>query len=131
MIDLLILKLGLDGHDRGAKLLKTQLNELGFKVEYSGIRPTRKEVMKLITQLQPRVLGISIHSGSSIGHIADLLIELNQTEFSHLPILVGGVLSKKDSIKLLESGVSSIFLPGSNIKSIALELTKWCNKTLP
>lgn len=126
MTDLLIIKLGLDGHDRGAKLLKSQLSSLGLKVEYTGIRPSNEKIISDIRKYKPFVIGISIHSGSAVKLIPTLIKELTIHNFDSIPIVVGGVLSQRDKTTLTSIGIDKIFSPGSRIDDIAdaiLEIT--------
>lgn len=114
---ILIAKLGLDGHDRGAKIIAKALMDHGYDVVYLGIHQTPRSVIEAAIQEDVKAVGISILSGSHLELINDL-IELMKKRNLKIPVLVGGIIPPEDIQKLKEMGVYEVCGPGTSLKRI-------------
>ncbi|HXT70887.1 MAG TPA: cobalamin B12-binding domain-containing protein [Vicinamibacterales bacterium] len=113
-----IAKPGLDGHDRGAKVIARALRDAGMEVIYTGLRQTPEQIVAAALQEDADVIGLSILSGAHM-HICPRLMELlREKGLEHVRVLVGGIIPDVDIPKLKEMGVSGIFLPGSPMQMI-------------
>jgi methylmalonyl-CoA mutase C-terminal domain/subunit len=113
-----IAKPGLDGHDRGAKVIARALRDAGMEVIYTGLRQTPEQIAATALQEDADVVGLSILSGAHM-HICPRLMELLRAKgLEHVRVLVGGIIPDVDIPKLREMGVTGIFLPGSPMQSI-------------
>jgi len=120
-IRVLIAKPGLDGHDRGAKVVARGLRDAGFEVIYTGIRRTPAEIAETALQEDVDVVGLSILSGAHMELIPLVLEELKKRGIEpnkDVLVLVGGIIPKDDAEKLLKMGVSMIFGPGTKLSEI-------------
>jgi len=120
-IRVLIAKPGLDGHDRGAKVVARGLRDAGFEVIYTGIRRTPAEIAETALQEDVDVVGLSILSGAHLELIPLVLEELKKRGIEpnkDVVVLVGGIIPKDDAEKLLKMGVSLIFGPGTKLSEI-------------
>ena len=118
---MLIAKVGLDGHDRGAKIVSRTLRDAGFEVIYSGLHQTPKQIVRTAIQEDVKAIGISILSGAHIQHFQSLIAELKKQEVGSILVFGGGVMPAKDIEKLQEIGVRRIFTPGSSLD----EMPRW------
>jgi methylmalonyl-CoA mutase, C-terminal domain len=117
MMKVLIAKIGLDGHDRGAKVLSKYLRDKGFEVVYSGIRHTPSSIAKIAVQEDVDLIGVSILSGAHKTLMRQLLQELHSHKMD-IPVLVGGIIPQKD-IEYLESiGVKKVFDTVTSLEEI-------------
>ena len=113
-----IAKPGLDGHDRGAKVIARALRDAGMEVIYTGLRQTPEQIAATALQEDADVIGLSILSGAHM-HICPRLMELlREKGLGHVQVLVGGIIPDVDIPKLQAMGVSGIFLPGSPMQNI-------------
>ena len=120
-VRVLIAKPGLDGHDRGAKVIARALRDAGFEVIYTGIRQTPEQIVESVIQEDVDVLGISILSGAHmvlIPKILRLLEERSLKPNEDILITAGGIIPPDDARKLEELGVGRVFGPGSPINEI-------------
>ncbi len=120
-VRVLIAKPGLDGHDRGAKVIARALRDAGFEVIYTGIRQTPEQIVESVIQEDVDVLGISILSGAHmvlIPKILRLLEERGLKPNEDVLITAGGIIPPDDAKKLEELGVGRVFGPGSPISEI-------------
>lgn len=121
-IRVLIAKPGLDGHDRGAKVVARGLRDAGFEVIYTGIRRTPAEIAETAMQEDVQVLGLSILSGAHLELIPIVIEELKKRDLKpgkDLIVLVGGIIPADDAEILKNLGVSALFGPGARISEIA------------
>lgn len=118
-IRVLIGKLGLDGHDRGAVVVARGLRECGMDVRYTGIRKTPSQLASLAEVYQPNAIGLSFMTGTHMEHTRMLLQELSARRLPDIPILIGGIIPEAHIPALLQLGVKAVFTPGSSIASIA------------
>lgn len=109
----LISKIGLDGHDRGAKFVARALRDAGFEVIYTGIRQTPESIALAAVQEDVDAIGISILSGAHVPLIQKLSLSLKKLGASKIPIFVGGIIPESDVEKLKKIGVRGIFPPGT------------------
>ena len=118
LVRVLVGKLGLDGHDRGAKIIARMLRDNGMEVIYTGIRQTPSMVTRAALEEDVDLIGISILSGAHMDLIPILLQELEENGASDIPVIVGGIIPDQDRINLLEMGVAEIFGPGTTSEEI-------------
>jgi methylmalonyl-CoA mutase C-terminal domain/subunit len=113
-----IAKPGLDGHDRGAKVIARALRDAGMEVIYTGLRQTPEMIAAAALQEDADVIGLSILSGAH-NHIAPRLMELlKQKGLNDVLVVIGGIIPDVDIPKLKEIGVKGIFLPGTPMQEI-------------
>jgi methylmalonyl-CoA mutase C-terminal domain/subunit len=113
-----IAKPGLDGHDRGAKVIARALRDAGMEVIYTGLRQTPEMIAAAALQEDADVIGLSILSGAH-NHIAPQLMKLLKEQgLDDVLVLIGGIIPDLDIPKLKDIGVKGIFLPGTPMKSI-------------
>ncbi|MEM1626827.1 MAG: cobalamin B12-binding domain-containing protein [Sulfolobaceae archaeon] len=127
-IKVLIAKVGLDGHDRGAKVVARGLRDLGMEVIYTGLRQTPEQIVRAAIQEDVDVIGISILSGVHLELIPKIIELVKKNNLNDIGIVVGGVIPPEDIPKLKEIGVDEVFLPGSSIKEIAEKITNIVKK---
>jgi methylmalonyl-CoA mutase C-terminal domain/subunit len=114
----IIAKPGLDGHDRGAKVIARALRDAGMEVIYTGLRQTPEQIAAAALQEDADVIGLSILSGAHM-HICPRLMDLlREKGLDRVKVLVGGIIPDVDVQKLREIGVAGIFLPGSPMQQI-------------
>ena len=117
-IRVVIAKPGLDGHDRGAKVIARALRDAGMEVIYTGLRQTPEQIVSAALQEDADVIGLSILSGAHM-HICPRLMELlKEKGLDHVQVVVGGIIPDVDAPKLKAMGVAGIFLPGSPMQNI-------------
>jgi len=114
---ILVSKLGLDGHDRGAKVVALALRDAGFEVIYTGLHQTPEQVVETAVQEDVDAVGISILSGS-YGMLIPRLLELMKQRGLRIPVVVGGVILPRDVPRLKELGVKEVFGVGSPLPEI-------------
>ena len=114
----IIAKPGLDGHDRGAKVIARALRDAGMEVIYTGLRQTPEQIVSAALQEDADVIGLSILSGAHM-HICPRLMELLQEKgLDDVLVVVGGIIPDVDVPKLREIGVKGVFLPGTPMQEI-------------
>lgn len=117
-IRVVIAKPGLDGHDRGAKVIARALRDAGMEVIYTGLRQTPEQVVAAALQEDADVIGLSILSGAHM-HICPRLMELlREKGLNDVLVLVGGIIPDVDIPKLRDMGVKGVFLPGTPMTDI-------------
>ncbi len=114
----LIAKPGLDGHDRGAKVIARALRDAGFEVIYTGLRQTPEMIAEAALQEDVDAVGLSILSGAHMALVPRILEILSEQGQSNVPILLGGIIPDEDIPKLNDVGVAAIFGPGTNTKVV-------------
>lgn len=112
-IRVLIAKPGLDGHDRGAKVIARALRDAGMEVIYTGLRQTAEMIAEAALQEDVDVVGLSILSGAHLSLVPRVIELLKANGQSHVPVLVGGIIPENDIPVLKEAGVWKVFGPGS------------------
>lgn len=114
----LIAKPGLDGHDRGAKVIARALRDAGMEVIYTGLRQTPQMIAEAALQEDVDVVGLSILSGAHMTLVPRIREAMNEAELNDVPIIMGGIISDDDKAALAEMGVVGIFGPGTSTETI-------------
>jgi methylmalonyl-CoA mutase cobalamin-binding domain/chain len=117
-IRVLIAKPGLDGHDRGAKIIARALRDAGMEVIYTGLRQTPEMIASAAVQEDVDVIGLSILSGAHNTLCARLLELLREKKMNDITVLIGGIIPEADIPALKKAGIAEIFLPGTPTQAI-------------
>lgn len=118
-IRVLVAKPGLDGHDRGAKVVAAALRDAGMEVVYTGLHQTPAQVVEAAIQEDVEVVGLSMHSGAH-GTLAPAVInELKRRDAAHMLVVVGGIIPDADVPALEAAGVARVFTPGTATADLA------------
>ncbi len=117
-IRVLIAKPGLDGHDRGAKVIARALRDAGMEVIYTGIRQTPEMIVETAAQEDVDVIGLSILSGAHLEIFPEILSRLRDKKMEDVPVVAGGIMPEEDRETLLKSGIASIFGPGTSTEEV-------------
>jgi methylmalonyl-CoA mutase C-terminal domain/subunit len=117
-IRVVIAKPGLDGHDRGAKVIARALRDAGMEVIYTGLRQTPEQVASAALQEDADVIGLSILSGAHMQVCTRLMELLRATGLDDVLVVVGGIIPDQDIPRLRDLGVRGIFLPGTPMQDI-------------
>ncbi|MBI4201253.1 MAG: cobalamin B12-binding domain-containing protein [Chloroflexi bacterium] len=128
-IRVLIAKPGLDGHDRGAKVVARALRDAGMQVIYTGIRQTPQMIAEAAFQERVDAVGLSILSGAHIELLPQVLEGLHEHEMEEVVVLVGGIIPDEDRKALLAMGVRGVFGPGSSLRQIVESVREAVEKT--
>ncbi len=115
---ILIGKVGLDGHDRGAKYVAHILRDAGYEVVYTGIRRTPEQIVATAIQEDVAIIGLSFLSGAHKGFFAQVIELLKKNDASDIIVVGGGIIPAEDIPRLRELGVRAVFTPGAPAKSI-------------
>ena len=118
-IRVVVAKPGLDGHDRGAKIVARALRDAGMEVIYTGLRQTPEQIVKTAIQEDADVIAVSILSGAHMALIPKIIELLKKDEAEDIIVLGGGIIPEEDREKLLSGGVYSIMGPGTDTRDIA------------
>jgi methylmalonyl-CoA mutase C-terminal domain/subunit len=114
----IIAKPGLDGHDRGAKVIARALRDAGMEVIYTGLRQTPEQIVSAALQEDADVIGLSILSGAHNHIVPRLMALLKEKGLEHVHVLVGGIIPDLDVPRLKALGVKGVFLPGTPMQDI-------------
>jgi methylmalonyl-CoA mutase, C-terminal domain len=117
-IRVLIAKPGLDGHDRGAKVIARALRDAGMEVVYTGLRQTPEMIVEAALQEDVDVIGLSILSGAHMTLVPRILTLLREQGMEDVAVLVGGIVPKEDAGALLDLGVRGVFGPGTTTDEV-------------
>jgi len=117
-IRVLVAKPGLDGHDRGAKVIARALRDAGMEVVYTGLRQTPEMIVNSALQEDVQVIGLSILSGAHNVIVPRILELLREKEMSDVRVVVGGIIPDEDAMELERQGVLKVFQPGATLDSI-------------
>ena len=121
-IKVLIAKPGLDGHDRGAKVLARGLRDEGFEVIYTGLRQTPEMIAEAALQEDVDIVGLSILSGAHLALVPRIRQEMDANGLQDVALIVGGIVPDEDIKVLHEMGVSAVFGPGTNTEDIVKQI---------
>ncbi len=123
-IRVVIAKPGLDGHDRGAKVIARALRDAGMEVIYTGLRQTPEMIVAAALQEDADVIGLSILSGAHMHICPKVMSLLKEKGLDHVKVVVGGIIPDVDRPKLQAMGIAGIFLPGSPMQDIVDFITE-------
>jgi len=118
-IRVIIAKPGLDGHDRGAKVVALALRDAGFEVIYTGLHQTVEQIVEAATQEDVDVIGLSILSGAHLPISKKLMAKLREARIEDVLVMVGGNIPERDVAPLKALGVAGVFPTGSRFEDIA------------
>ena len=121
-IRILVAKPGLDGHDRGAKVIARALRDAGFEVIYTGLRQTPEQIANAAVQEDVAVVALSILSGAHMTLVPRVIELLREQEAGDIMVLVGGTIPDADIPKLKQAGVAEVFGPGTDTRDVVTYL---------
>lgn len=121
-----IAKPGLDGHDRGAKIVARALRDAGFEVIYTGLHQTPEQIVETAIQEDADAVGLSLHSGAHMTLFPKVVRGLRERGATEIVVFGGGIIPKEDVPKLKEAGVEAIFTPGTSTE----EIVAWLRERL-
>ena len=124
-IRVLVAKVGLDGHDRGAKVIATTLRDAGMEVIYTGLRQTPEMVVNTALQEDVDAIGISILSGAHMTVFPKIIQLMNEKKLLNVLVTGGGIIPDEDMAKLQALGVGRLFAPGTSTTDITSYITDW------
>ena len=124
-IRVLVAKVGLDGHDRGARVIATALRDSGMEVIYTGLRQTPEMVVNAALQEDVDAIGISILSGAHMTVFPRIIGLMREKGMDDVLLTGGGIIPDEDRLQLQEMGVGSLFPPGTPTAEIAGYITEW------
>jgi methylmalonyl-CoA mutase, C-terminal domain len=127
-IRVLVAKAGLDGHDRGAKVIAAALRDAGMEVIYTGLRQTPEMIVEAAIQEDVDVIGISILSGAHMTIFPKIKKLMNEKGLDDVLLTGGGIIPKEDIAELKSLGVGELFTPGASTTSIANYIKDWISK---
>ena len=111
-------KPGLDGHDRGAKVIARALRDAGMEVIYTGLRQTPEMIVNAALQEDVQVIGLSILSGAHNAIVPRIMELLHQKNMDDVVVIVGGIIPDEDAARLKQLGVAAVFQPGASLEQI-------------
>jgi len=117
-IRVLVAKPGLDGHDRGAKLVARALRDAGMEVIYTGLRQTPEMIAETALQEDVHVVGLSILSGAHMALAPKIVAQLRESELEDVLVIIGGIVPEEDVEPLRRLGVHGVFGPGTSTEEI-------------
>lgn len=123
-IRVLVAKPGLDGHDRGAKVVARALRDAGMEVIYTGLRQTPEMIVDAALQEDVDVIGLSILSGAHMAIVPRIFDLMKQNGMDNVKVIIGGIIPDDDVPALEKMGISGIFGPGANTDAIAEHIRK-------
>jgi methylmalonyl-CoA mutase C-terminal domain/subunit len=124
----LIAKPGLDGHDRGAKVVARALRDAGMEVIYTGLRQTPEMIVEAALQEDVDAVGLSILSGAHMTLVPRVIQGLREAGLDHVKVFVGGIIPDEDVPALKEAGVEAIFGPGTSTLTIVEAVRRACSE---
>jgi methylmalonyl-CoA mutase C-terminal domain/subunit len=124
-IRVLVAKVGLDGHDRGAKVIATALRDAGMEVIYTGLRQTPEMVVSAAQQEDVDAIGVSILSGAHMTVFPRIINIMKEKNMKDVLLTGGGIIPEDDIKALQEAGVGKLFAPGTNTADIADYIRNW------
>jgi len=113
-----VAKPGLDGHDRGAKVIARALRDAGFEVVYTGLHQTPEQIVHAVVQEDADALGLSLLSGAHLVLVPRIMALLAERDRSDVLLVVGGIIPEDDIVELENAGVARVFTPGSPLGEI-------------
>lgn len=126
-IRVVVAKPGLDGHDRGAKVVARALRDAGCEVIYTGLHQTPQQIVSAALQEDAQAVGLSIHSGAHMTLFPKVVELLREAGADDVIVFGGGIIPDEDVTALTEQGIAAIFTPGTPIS----EITDWVKSNVP
>lgn len=126
-VRILIAKAGLDGHDRGAKVIARALRDAGMEVIYTGLHQTVENIVRAAIQEDVDCIGLSILSGAHMTLFPELLSQLKKEKASDIVVFGGGIIPKDDIEALKAQGVKQVFIPGTHTQDVI----QWIKANVP
>ena len=126
-IRIVVAKVGLDGHDRGVKVVARALRDAGYEVIYTGLRQTPEMVVDAALQEDAQVIGLSLHSGAHMTLFPAVVNELKKKNATDIVVFGGGIIPEDDIEELKKQGVAELFTPGTPLQ----EIVEWLRKRFP
>jgi len=126
-IRIVMAKVGLDGHDRGVKVVARALRDAGYEVIYTGLRQTPEMVVDAALQEDAQVIGLSLHSGAHMTLFPAVIDELKKKKATDIVVFGGGIIPEDDIAELKKQGVAELFTPGTPLQDIVA----WLKKRFP
>jgi len=126
-VRILMAKVGLDGHDRGIKVVARALRDAGYEVIYTGLRQTPEMVVDAAVQEDAQVIGLSLHSGAHMTLFPAVVNELKKKNATDIIVFGGGIIPDDDIEELKKQGVAELFTPGTPLQ----EIVEWLRKRFP
>jgi methylmalonyl-CoA mutase C-terminal domain/subunit len=123
-IRVLVAKPGLDGHDRGAKVVARALRDAGMEVIYTGIRQTPEMIVEVALQEDVDVIGLSCLSGAHMELFSEVMARLKQKGMGNVLVVAGGIIPEDDVPSLQQIGIKAVFGPGTSTSEIAASILK-------
>ena len=120
-------KMGLDGHDRGVKVVARALRDAGYEVVYTGLRQTPEMVVDAALQEDAHVIGLSLHSGAHMTLFPAVVEELRKRDATDIVVFGGGIIPDEDIAELKQLGVAELFTPGTPLQDIVA----WLRRRFP
>ena len=117
-IRVLVAKPGLDGHDRGAKVIARALRDAGMEVIYTGLRQTPEQIVETAIQEDVNVIGLSILSGAHMYLFPKIMELLTEKDAEDILVIAGGIIPNEDIIELKQIGIKEVFTPGTDTNKI-------------
>ncbi|MBO0690434.1 MAG: cobalamin B12-binding domain-containing protein [Candidatus Dormibacteraeota bacterium] len=117
-VRIVLAKVGLDGHDRGVKVVARALRDAGYEVIYTGLRQTPEMVVDAALQEDAQVIGLSLHSGAHMTLFPAVIEELRRQDATDILVFGGGIIPDEDIAALKRQGVAEIFTPGTPLQDI-------------
>jgi methylmalonyl-CoA mutase C-terminal domain/subunit len=130
-VRVLVAKVGLDGHDRGAKVIATALRDAGMEVIYTGLRQTPEMVVNTALQEDVDAIGISILSGAHMTVFPKIITLMKEKGLTDVLLTGGGIIPEDDMEQLNKQGVGKLFLPGTSTSEISSYIKDWVKENRP
>jgi methylmalonyl-CoA mutase C-terminal domain/subunit len=127
-IRVLVAKPGLDGHDRGAKVVARALRDAGMEVVYTGLRQTAEQIVETALQEDVDVIGLSILSGAHMEHLPRVLELVRERQLDRVVIFAGGIIPEQDVAELKRLGLKEVYPPGSATTDIIDGVRQWVER---
>ncbi|MET0635831.1 MAG: cobalamin B12-binding domain-containing protein [Chitinophagaceae bacterium] len=124
-VRILVAKVGLDGHDRGAKVIATAMRDAGMEVIYTGLRQTAEMVVNAALQEDVDAIGVSILSGAHMTVFPKIIALMKEKKMDDVLLTGGGIIPEEDMKSLHEMGVGKLFAPGAGTSDIASYIKDW------
>lgn len=124
-VRVVVAKPGLDGHDRGAKVIARAFRDAGFEVIYTGIFQSSESIVNAVLEEDAKVLGLSVLSGSHLHYAEEVCRLLREHRVDDVLVLMGGVIPNRDIPRLMEFGVGAVFGPGTSTGEVIERVRDW------